>query len=140
MSSPSPLVLYQWARQCAAGKRVGIPLAVISAGAFAYLAWALPGSSTAAAPSPSLYAVAAAFIFAILPYTGVFMMPTNRRLGNAMRASIAADVAGEKGSPAVGAVSEEQAYWLLRKWQVRNHGRALLPVVALTLGMWNTFA
>jgi hypothetical protein len=94
----------------------------------------------------NLYILAAALALSIVPFTVIFMMPTNQRLS--ARASQADDDAvtlAEKGretTTSTGALAkadgDAEVHGLLTKWSRMNVARACLLLAAAAVGLFAT--
>ncbi|KAL2827373.1 hypothetical protein BDW59DRAFT_57000 [Aspergillus cavernicola] len=125
--APIALILKQWRDMYNAGHRQNPPIAAISAAAFGYLAWAVPHSTAGEVLAPTnaaaLYSTAAALTAAMVPWTFVAMMQTNRLL---LDRAAATWVPTEKSS--------EDVEGLLGKWSVLNMVRGVFPLVGAVVG------
>ncbi|TVY46341.1 Noranthrone monooxygenase, partial [Lachnellula occidentalis] len=85
LESPTPLLIQQWKHLFTSGRATLPPMALLSSSLFFYLASQARSSSskpTSALPEESFWGYVAAGVLAlsIVPYTMVFMSPTNERL------------------------------------------------------------
>ena len=79
-----------------------------------------------------LYATATVLLPGIVPYTLVFMNPTNQALSRRAEAGSKKDSPSTAQSPA----SEDAVVGgLLKKWKALNYGRASMVLTATLLGM-----
>jgi hypothetical protein len=94
----------------------------------------------------NLYILAAVLVLSIVPFTVVFMMPTNQRLlARAAQADDEAVTLAEKGrettvttgAPAK-AEDDAEVRGLLAKWSRMNVARACLPLAAAAVGFFAT--
>ncbi|KAL4957066.1 hypothetical protein BDW69DRAFT_157112 [Aspergillus filifer] len=131
-SSPAPsttTIAKQWQTMYNAGKAQNPPIALLTASAFAYLAWTAHSGTSAALDvlSPRnatwLYAAAAAATVGIVPWTLATMRGVNSAL---------AGVA--EGVGANGEKKGDEVYELLGRWRVLNGIRGVLPLVGAMLG------
>jgi len=121
-TTPPSTFLPLWTRLYARGAATAPPLAVLSTACFLYLAYS-------ASDWTGAYATAAAATLAIVPYTLLFMMGTNRRLE--ARAKMVGASAKEDGG------RQEESRALLEWWTVLNFGRSVLPLVGGLVGLWS---
>ncbi|KAL4928910.1 DUF1772 domain-containing protein [Aspergillus undulatus] len=128
-SAPSTLIAKQWREMYNAGKAQNPPIAILTATAFGYLAYAAHSGKSAAldvlAPSNAvwLYTAAAAFTMGFVPWTFAAMVGTNKRLMER-----AEGVSAEKNWDG------EDVLELLGEWKFLNGIRAVLPFVGGVLG------
>ncbi|KAL2844160.1 hypothetical protein BJY01DRAFT_215212 [Aspergillus pseudoustus] len=128
-NAPLPLIVKQWRDMYSIGKAQNPPIAVITAAAFAYLAWSVRESTTPLAVlaprnATALYSAAAALTVAIVPWTLAAMAGTNRQL---------LDRAGAKGWVPTEEGAEETED-LLYKWTFLNAVRGVFPLVGAVVG------
>ncbi|KAL2861941.1 hypothetical protein BJX68DRAFT_260740 [Aspergillus pseudodeflectus] len=127
--APIPLIVKQWRDMYNTGKAQNPPIAVITAAAFAYLAWSVRESTTPLAVlaprnATALYSAAAALTVAIVPWTIAAMSGTNAQL---------LERAGAKGWVPTDEAAEETED-LLHKWTFLNAVRGLFPLVGGVVG------
>ncbi|KAL2818050.1 hypothetical protein BJX63DRAFT_82693 [Aspergillus granulosus] len=126
---PLPLIVKQWRDMYNTGKAQNPPIAVLTAAAFAYLAWSVRESTTPLAVlapknATALYSAAAALTVAIVPWTLAAMAGTNRKL---------LDRAGAKSWIPTEEAAEETED-LLHTWTFLNAVRGVFPLVAGVVG------
>lgn len=131
LESPTPLLLKQWNGMFQAGKVSAPPVAAVSAASFFYLASKLPAS----ADKTKFYSYIAAGVLAvgIIPYTVVFMLPTNQKLLEKVEETKMLSLKDELVEAGLG---EETAHKLVDKWGMLNLGRSVLMTIAAVLGTW----
>ncbi|KAL2270966.1 hypothetical protein VTJ83DRAFT_337 [Remersonia thermophila] len=146
LESPTPLMLKQWIRTYARGKRA-VPLASLAAAAsYLYLGlgnrYLHPHLLTLG--QARAYLAAAALTLGIVPYTKLFMAGTNGRLlkleesAGLAAASLegkAADAADAAAEAEVEAQRERSAKGLVDWWGVLNLGRAGLLLAGSVCGL-----
>ncbi|KAF2824672.1 hypothetical protein CC86DRAFT_371232 [Ophiobolus disseminans] len=118
MLAPAPLAAKQWHKVLTIGGSLGIPLAMSSALAMAYVASQQDTSST----SFKLNLAAALLIPSIVPFTLLFIAPVNNKLIEKMNALKAASLE-EKGVEE-GVAQDETVHALIDKWATLNLARA----------------
>lgn len=112
----------QWAGIYNRGKVLGPQTALLSLLGYAYLAY----QQRSQGRPWHVFAGAAAFTIGIVPFTGIFMAPTNQALLQA------AEGASSLGSEAVSQ--------LLHKWKDLNLIRSLFPLAGAALGFYGLVA
>ncbi|CAI7568496.1 unnamed protein product [Penicillium bialowiezense] len=125
----SSAILKVWRRVYEYGHAYGPKLAAVTSTAFAYLAWSASGTRAISRTPMIMHTAAASLVLGIVPYTIIFISPTNDRLsvraaGNSDLKSTSSDQSDEK--------SDEQ---LLNRWIVLNGIRGLLPLAGGVLGL-----
>ncbi|KAK6206285.1 hypothetical protein QIS74_13704 [Colletotrichum tabaci] len=120
-TSSSPQLFYQWVRLYHYGHRV---LPGLSLGTLALYAFA--GALSRAAGRPwAVYALAGAITVAMIPFTWIFMAPTNNTLfelhASSQSVGVMAEVDGAKG--------------LLRRWSLLHLTRSLFPLTGAVVGL-----
>ena len=83
-----------------------------------------------------MYALSALFTLAIMPYTVISMLPTNKKLKKKLEEMKGLDIS-EKATE-IGLAKGESAKELLDWWATLNFGRGIFPLVGALLGMWTT--
>jgi len=121
LQAPPPVAVKQWASIFNLGKVTGPPISIAAAGAYSYLAYQLPSSSS---PKFKGYVTAAILSAVIAPYTIILMSSTNNKL-------LALDAAGGRG---------EGTFSLLDHWGVLNFWRGLIVTVSGGLGLWTALS
>ncbi|KAH8585385.1 hypothetical protein B0O99DRAFT_587453 [Bisporella sp. PMI_857] len=116
----SSLLLRQWHFVYNSGHKMGPSMAVISGLAYWSAAWA----SREQGRTVSLYAYSGAVTMSMVPFTWLFILPTN----NAIFAEIAKDRAGKPTNLA-------HAQGLVGRWRTLNIVRTLFPILGAALGM-----
>ncbi|KAJ5126811.1 hypothetical protein N7448_007590 [Penicillium atrosanguineum] len=121
-------MLQIWHRLYKCGHSQNPKLAVVSSSAFAYLAWCAsrtPGDRV----SMFLFGAAASLVTGIVPFTLLFMLPTNH--------SILAKVAEAEMSPNASVQKPEHntSKQLLAHWATLTGLRGLLPLVGGIVGL-----
>lgn len=117
---PPDAQLRQWQLAYHAGARTMPRVAALTALGHAVVAW----QQAARGAEWRGLAAAAALTVAIVPFTFVFIMPTN----NALEREIAREAKTMSQATAVG---------LLQKWARWNMLRSVLPVVGAAFAVWN---
>lgn len=125
--SSAAIIVKQWHAMFETGKAQNPPIAVLTASAFLYLAWASRPRSQFRSlfrrpGSASLYLSAALLTIGIVPWTVVTMTKTNNSL-------IA--IAEAAKTPVVTEVSE-----LLKRWTSLNGVRSCFPLLGGVLGLF----
>ncbi|KAL5113626.1 hypothetical protein ACEQ8H_008491 [Pleosporales sp. CAS-2024a] len=119
MQAPAPLAAKQWYTVLMRGGRFGIPLAITSALATAYVA-----SQHSRDSLPFKLNLAATILLpSIVPFTFLFIVPVNKQLmekKDSMAAASLEDKAIEQGVPA-----GETTHGLIDKWAMLNLARAV---------------
>jgi hypothetical protein len=130
--APTEVAVRQWKRTYDLGKGVAPPFALLSAGSFAYLAYA----TRSFAARSNRYVVAAVLVTSIIPYTIAIMAPgANNRLTDLAAES----EAGKRGEVKLSA-SQEEVRELFSKWKNMNYVRAALTGSAALIGGFATLA
>lgn len=93
-------------------------IAITTALSYTYAAYGTRGQSTS-----KIYLAAAGLVVSIIPFTILFMSPTNTALLDAAKGAT---------SLSVGQVSD-----LITKWGYLNLARSLLPLTGGLLGFWS---
>jgi len=129
LESPVPVMLRQWHATYQVAKRAFPAGAQLAAASYVGLAYRA-GLGTLAGRA---YAASAALCFGIIPYTLVFLIPTNRKL----LAKVAdAERLGPLDELVEASRREESARYLVDWWGVLNLGRAAMLASAGVLGIW----
>ncbi|KAJ5113388.1 DUF1772-domain-containing protein [Penicillium angulare] len=120
----SRLLAKQWRGLFEKGRSTNPPIAAGTASSLIYLAWAVrrgsPLYKSAAYSRSGLYIAAAILTVGIVPFTFVFMDPTN-------------DVLIEKARST--SDSDPEVSELIKRWTRLNFGRSLLPLAAAVCGV-----
>ncbi|KAL8392607.1 hypothetical protein RB595_002704 [Gaeumannomyces hyphopodioides] len=139
LDSPTPLMLRLWERNLTRSRDAFVPADLLCSLGFAALA-ALP-----ARPARCRYAAAAAAALAaaVVPYTLLVVMPTNRKL--LRRAELARAlgpaVAGDADEDVVRPADEpESSKLLVDRWGMLNLGRCALLISSAALGFYATLS
>ncbi|KAF4626910.1 hypothetical protein G7Y89_g11245 [Cudoniella acicularis] len=112
-----------WTNVYNAGKALNPPVALAVASSFAYLAWSSPSRSGTSNNNSRLYTLAAALTMGIVPFTLMFMAPTNNKIfRKAAQAATAPAFDSEFGA-------------LIERWSTLNFVRSLLPLLGGVVGM-----
>jgi len=138
LESPVPTMLLQWKRTYHAGKTQIAPAAAAASAIWFWLAAKSPALTRGVGRQ---YLAAGALAFAIIPYTGVMMMETNRRIEER-----AEGVSLERGRliQAEGkGDEEEQMAWvrgegskyLVDWWGMLNLGRSAMLMASTVVGL-----
>ncbi|KAL2001670.1 hypothetical protein VTN02DRAFT_1423 [Thermoascus thermophilus] len=137
---------HQWLHVYDRGRFTFPALAAGSALAYTFLACTLhnsPGgrSPTGAGKFAQMYLAAAAATLAIVPYTLLFMRPTNMRLEARARRDDAVEREGKEGmamsaeEEARRAREDRETPGVIRKWACLNTIRGIFPLVGAAVGM-----
>ncbi|CAG8128241.1 unnamed protein product [Penicillium salamii] len=126
-SVSSNAILKVWRRLYEYGHAYGPKLAAVTSTAFGYLAWSARAQRTTCRAPMIMYSAAASLVLAIVPYTIIFIGPTNDRLS--------ARAAGKDELVSTNETSETSDDQLLRQWVVLNGIRGLLPFAGGVLGL-----
>ncbi|KAL8363728.1 hypothetical protein RB601_009475 [Gaeumannomyces tritici] len=142
LDAPTPLMLRLWARNMARARDALLPADLLCSLGLAALA-ALSSSSSSSRPAAAryCYAGAAALAAAIVPYTVLLVLPTNRKL--LRRAELASALgpaaAGDEDEDVVRpAVEPESSRFLVDHWGMLNLGRCALLISSAALGFYAT--
>lgn len=146
LEAPTPLMLHLWERTLLRGRNILAPIALLSSLGFAGLAIQLSrASSSLSLPSAHLasrcYAAAAVLATAVVPYSLLVVMPTNRKLlrrGELARAlGPAAAAAAADDDDAVRPADEpESSKSLVDHWGMLSLGRSALLIASAALGFY----
>jgi len=124
-SVPAGHLVRQWKYIFDDGKVQNPSLAAIAGASFAYLAWSVRSGTALSLIVPKnsfqIYSAAAFLTFGMIPYTMIFMLPTNNKL-----MAKAEQVAGAKGAVAA---DDKEIIELLRKWSFLSGIRSLVPLL-----------
>jgi hypothetical protein len=123
LSTPVPgdLLAQQWRAMFNMGKAAMPAIAVISVASYAYTAY----DRSKRHLYWTRYATAAALTVSIIPFTFIFMHPTNQSL---------LQIAGGGATAAV--VNDDSVRALITKWAGLNLIRSLLPLGGAIVGLW----
>jgi noranthrone monooxygenase len=120
VKAPQQVVATQWAGIYDRGRVLGPVTALISLAGYAYLAY---DHSSRGLEWKGLVA-AGALSAGIIPFTLIFMAPTN------------AVLLGVAGGAAEG-MSDDAVRELIRKWANLNLARSIFPLAGAVVGFWN---
>ncbi|KAH7070710.1 hypothetical protein BKA63DRAFT_83320 [Paraphoma chrysanthemicola] len=120
MEAPAPLAAKQWHKVLTIGGSIGIPLAISSALATAYVASQQDPSSTAF----KLNLAATILLPSIVPFTFLFIVPVNNKLIDKMNSLASASL--EDKAIEANVAEGETTHALLDKWATLNLARAAL--------------
>ncbi|KAL3420734.1 DUF1772 domain containing protein [Phlyctema vagabunda] len=135
LESPTPLMLKQWNRSFQSGKKNMPPLALLAASSYFFLAYRSRQLVGANAATWKLYLAAGLLSFGIIPYTLLFMMPTNKKLLAKVDETAALSFKDEVVEAGLG---EETAHKLIDKWGLLNLGRGVMLAFSGLLGAYTT--
>lgn len=124
----SSAILKVWRRIYEYGHAYGPKLAAVTSTAFAYLAWSTSGRSASRTPM-LMHSAAASLVLGIVPYTLIFIVPTNDQLSAQAAGEDVSTLASKDHS------NEKSAEQLLNRWAVLNGVRGLLPFAGGVLGL-----
>jgi hypothetical protein len=131
-SVPPRILAKQWKDLYDLGKTQNPPIAGVTAASFSYLAWSVRSGTSLRLLAPrnamQLYAAAAVFTLGIVPYTLITMNPTNNKL---IEKAGKVDV-NSKGLDGTG--DDKEVGELLKKWQVLNGIRGVIPLLGVVAG------
>lgn len=136
LESPTPLMLRQWVNSYNITKVVFPALGSLSGLSYLFLSYHHHRHSAAAARANAYFA-AGCLCLSVMPYTGFFIVPTNKKIlrkAEEMRGLKAVEgvEVEEKG---VGPLGEESAKWLVDHWGMLNLPRGVVTAVAGLLGL-----
>jgi hypothetical protein len=121
----------QWKYIFDDGKVQNPSVAVIAGTSFAYLAWSVRSGTALSLIVPKnsvqIYSAAALLTYGMIPYTMIFMLPTNDKL-----MAKAEQAFGAKGAVAA---DDKEVGELLRKWSILSGIRSLLPLLGGVVSM-----
>lgn len=132
-SVPAGYLTRQWLYTYETGKLQNPSLAVVAGSCFAYLAWSVRSGTALSLVVPRnsfrIYAAAALLTYGMIPFTAVFMLPTNNKL-----MALAEKSTGGKGANAL-AANQKEVNELLEQWSVLSGIRGLLPLLGGVVGL-----
>jgi hypothetical protein len=135
-SVPAGHLVRQWKYIYDDGKVQNPSVAVIASASFAYLAWSVRSGTALSLIVPKnsfqIYSAAALLAIGMVPYTMIFMLPTNNKL-----MAKAEQAAGAKGAVAA---DDKEVIELLRKWSILSGIRSLVPLLGGVVSMAAIFA
>lgn len=124
-SVPAGYLARQWKYIFEDGKVQNPGVAAIASASFAYLAWSVRSGTALSLIVPKnsvrVYSISALLAIGVVPFTMLFMLPTNNRL-----IAKAEQAAGVKGAVAA---DDKEVIELLRKWSVLSGIRSLVPLL-----------
>ncbi|GME26175.1 hypothetical protein GTA08_BOTSDO03614 [Neofusicoccum parvum] len=132
LDAPAPLLARQWLKARNIGMKVSLPSIAASISLFAWLASREAPDST----PRKLYTAAALLYFAKIPYSFIFLRPTDEALlakAESFATTSITDTAVE-----VGVAKEETTHVLVDKWATINLGRAVLGFAGAACSVWAT--
>ncbi|KAK7713273.1 hypothetical protein SLS64_004522 [Diaporthe eres] len=135
LESPTPLMLRQWVNSYNVTKVIFPALGSLSG--FSYLFLSYHHRHSGAATRANAYFAAGLLCLSVMPYTGVFIVPTNKKIMRkaeemkGLKAVEGVEVE-EKG---VGPLGEESSKWLVDHWGMLNLPRGVVTAVAGMLGL-----
>lgn len=137
LESPTPLMLRQWVNSYNLTKVLFPTLGSLPGLAYLFLSWHHHHYLSAATAKSRTFLAAGLLCLGVLPYTRVFIVPTNRKIlrkaeeMKGMKAVEGVEVEEE----GVGPLGEESAKWLVDHWGMLNLGRGVAWAVAGMLGL-----
>ncbi|KAL8713294.1 MAG: hypothetical protein Q9220_002493 [cf. Caloplaca sp. 1 TL-2023] len=133
--APNTLLVREWQTTYGRGAAASPALAIVSTISYLYLSYNL--SFTLNQHKAEVYALAAAAVGSIVPFTLIFMKNINRKLKNKVEDSKDLDRSEEmnESKDRKGEHSNE----LLSRWATWNFIRGLLPLTGATLGVYASF-
>ncbi|KAN0117622.1 DUF1772 domain containing protein [Hyaloscypha variabilis] len=130
-SAPAGLVARQWKYIYDDGKIQNPSIAVIAGTSFAYLAWSVRSGTALSLIVPKnsaqIYTIAAILTYGMIPFTGLFMLPTNEKLMSTANRYVSAKSAG--------AANDKEVSESLKKWALLSGIRGLLPLLGGIVSM-----
>jgi len=130
------LILRQWEHTYARGHMVGPVSANLSTLAFLYAAWTLPYDDL---DLRRCYYLAAISAIVVVPFTVLFIFPTNeelyRRIDLLRKADAKTGQAEGKGQ-SKSEIQSMDTLTLIRKWHFLSKVRALMPLPAILVGIY----
>ncbi|OAA62817.1 hypothetical protein SPI_04357 [Niveomyces insectorum RCEF 264] len=141
LEAPPDLMLRQWKRTFDRGKPVFIASGVVSALSYGYVYYAAQRSlaSSHVLVASRLPLLAAGLSLAVMPYTLLFVLPTNKKLearvAQVAEAEEKRTAGGSAGTKTFTAEEEESAKQLVDRWGLLNLGRPLLMAAAAFVGL-----
>lgn len=152
LEAPAPLLARQWARARKIGMQVSLPSVAGSVALFSWLAsrgtpstsvltlynsaeLTLPTEAPGSIPR-KLYTAAALLYFAKIPYSYIFLHPTDVALK--AKAESLANTSITDTAAEVGIAKEETTHALVDKWATINLGRAVLGFAGAACSVWAT--
>ncbi|KAJ5500829.1 hypothetical protein N7463_008079 [Penicillium fimorum] len=121
-------ILKVWRRMYQRGHAHSPKIAVVTSGAFAYLAWYASRTTVTRAPM-LLFGTAASLVTGVVPFTLIFMRPTNNALMER-----AADEELSPNNPVQGP-EQKTSEQLFTRWATLTGIRGLLPLAGGILGL-----
>ncbi|KAK7733553.1 hypothetical protein SLS57_000568 [Botryosphaeria dothidea] len=132
LEAPAPLLARQWARARKIGMQVSLPSV---AGSVALFSWLASREAPGSIPR-KLYTAAALLYFAKIPYSYIFLHPTDVALK--AKAESLANTSITDTAAEVGIAKEETTHALVDKWATINLGRAVLGFAGAACSVWAT--
>ncbi|OJD36361.1 uncharacterized protein BKCO1_12000172 [Diplodia corticola] len=132
LEAPAPLLARQWLKARNISMTINLPSV---AGSVALFAWLASRESPDSTPR-KLYTAASLLYFAKIPYSFLFLHPTDKALqakAESFASASIADTAAEAGI-----AKEETTHALVDKWATANLGRAVLGFIASSCAVWAT--
>lgn len=126
VEAPAQILAKQWAHLFQHGKMVGPVIALTATLGYAYLAWDLRAQGR----DWMGYLLAGGLTMGLVPFTLVFLNPTNARL---------LDIAAGT-SAAAKATGNEAIRGTIAKWSGLNLVRAFFPLAGSVVGFWTLLA
>jgi len=135
LTAPTPIMLTQWRTLFRNGALFFPPLGAVNFSILGFAAYQLYNSSSSSKASYisdgriegwKLFATAAVLAVSIIPFTGFFIMPTNKILEGMEEV---AKIGGKE-------VDANLAREMVQKWASLNAIRSTLPLAAGVMGLW----
>jgi hypothetical protein len=124
-SVPAGYLARQWKYIFDTGKVQNPSVAAVASSSFAYLAWSVRKGTALSLLVPKnsvlIYSTAALLTIGMVPYTIIFMLPTNDRLTEKAKQHVTS-----KGAVAT---DDKEVIELLKKWSFLSGIRGLLPLM-----------
>ena len=129
---PSHIAIRQWKLSFDRGIVINPAIALLSSATYGFLSYRLYG--TLNHQKAELYALSAAFILSIWPWTLLLMSSTNGKLFK--KYEEAKEPNAHEKLAEVGVAEGETTKELIKKWGALNIGRGVLPFLGAVLGTW----
>lgn len=134
--APNPVMARQWQASFNRGKIINPAIAILSSLTYGFLSYKLYG--TLNHYKAEFYALSAALVLGIWPWTLLVMWPTNEKLFKKYEEM--KNLSVQEKATEVGLVNGESTKELVDRWGMLNIGRGLLPLVGAVLGTWATLS
>ncbi|KAL1641279.1 hypothetical protein SLS58_006181 [Diplodia intermedia] len=132
LEAPAPLLARQWLKARNIYMKINLPSV---AGSVVLFSWLASRESPDSVPR-KLYTAAALLYFAKVPYSFLFLHPTDVALQAKAQSFASTELADT--SAEVGIAKEETTHALVDKWATINLGRAILGFTGAACAVWAT--